>query len=70
MPSVGIPWRNKTGPLPLFRFRKRSMLVLDLNFESALISGFVDYRARISVLAFAGASWGRKVIPALANNLI
>jgi hypothetical protein len=46
------------------------MLVLDLNFESALISGFVDYRARISVLAFAGASWGRKVIPALANNLI
>jgi hypothetical protein len=46
------------------------MLVLDLNFESVLISGFVDYRAGVSVPALAGASWGRKTIPALANNLI
>jgi hypothetical protein len=46
------------------------MLVLDLNFESALISGFGDYGARRSALALAGASWGRKMIPALANNLI
>jgi hypothetical protein len=32
MQFLGLPWRNKTGPLPLLHFCDRPILFFDLNF--------------------------------------